>query len=143
MSGIKNANNEQRLYPTIVDVRPSAPPPPYLEVSGQGNVNPAVPPQYIYPQPPIIEVNSPCGDRYCSRGQLYIVDQHCPVDRNVHHVESEMRCARRRKRRIIMAIIIFSILIIVGAVTTTIVVVNNRHSCDNTFSSDGFSYSNC
>uniref|UniRef100_A0A0K0EYS3 Ground-like domain-containing protein n=1 Tax=Strongyloides venezuelensis TaxID=75913 RepID=A0A0K0EYS3_STRVS len=143
MSGIKSTSNELRLYPTIVDGTPSAPPPSYLEVSGQGNVNPAITPQYVYPQPPIIEVNSPCGDRYCSRGQIYIVDPHCSVNRNAHHVESEIRCARRRKRRIIMAIIIFSIIIIVAAVTTTIIVVNNQHSCSSIYDSDGFLNSDC
>ncbi|CEF64684.1 Hypothetical protein SRAE_1000293700 [Strongyloides ratti] len=97
-------NQGEILYPAIGGVTPSAPPPSYEDVVEQvNNVNPGVGPQYIYPQPPIIGVSSPCGERYCPRGQIYIVDQHCGINGNSHCIESERRCAIRRKRRIIIS----------------------------------------
>uniref|UniRef100_A0AAF5CSV0 Ig-like domain-containing protein n=1 Tax=Strongyloides stercoralis TaxID=6248 RepID=A0AAF5CSV0_STRER len=80
-------SQRNEIYPTIENVVPSAPPPPYSEINEQVNANPNIGPQYIYPQIPTIEVTSPCRQMHCPRGQVFIVDSHCGINSNAHQIE--------------------------------------------------------
>uniref|UniRef100_A0A913HT47 Orfan n=1 Tax=Strongyloides stercoralis TaxID=6248 RepID=A0A913HT47_STRER len=120
-------SQRNEIYPTIENVVPSAPPPPYSEINEQVNANPNIGPQYIYPQIPTIEVTSPCRQMHCPRGQVFIVDSHCGINSNAHQIELA-RCARRKKMRIIKVIIIIVILFIITVVTTIIIVVKESNT---------------